>query len=152
MMGSCDGGSEFFNCLHVLPLISYLILQNMHCLHYNRDTSTMAPKVLTTPTCASAAPSGIRSLVHVPHAKERYGLRAVTLCPLFNLRWLMYLSIAGRSGWPTAQRLCLPGREFLEKAENLLQFILKFARRFPNPVPSGIRVPQWSLIDVTVRC
>ena len=24
--------------------------------------------------------------------------------------------------------------------------------RFPNPVPSGTRVPQWALIDVTVRC
>jgi hypothetical protein len=80
----------------------------------------MAPKVLTTPTCASAAPSRIRSLVHVPRAKECHGLRAVTLCPLFNLQWLMYLSIAGRNGGPTAQRLCLPGRESLEKAENLL--------------------------------
>ncbi len=26
------------------------------------------------------------------------------------------------------------------------------ACRFPNPVPSGTRVPRWALIDVTVRC
>ena len=26
------------------------------------------------------------------------------------------------------------------------------ACRFPNPVPSGTRVPQWALIDITVRC
>jgi hypothetical protein len=25
------------------------------------------------------------------------------------------------------------------------------ACRFPNPIPSGTRVPQWALIDVTVR-
>lgn len=24
--------------------------------------------------------------------------------------------------------------------------------RFTNPLPLGIRVPQWALIDVTVRC
>jgi hypothetical protein len=24
--------------------------------------------------------------------------------------------------------------------------------RFPNPIPSGTRVPQWALLDVTVRC
>jgi hypothetical protein len=26
------------------------------------------------------------------------------------------------------------------------------ACRFPNPIPSGTRVPQWALIDITVRC
>lgn len=26
------------------------------------------------------------------------------------------------------------------------------ARRFPNAIPSGTRVPQWALLDVTVRC
>ena len=26
------------------------------------------------------------------------------------------------------------------------------ALRFPNPVPAGTRVPQWALLDVTVRC
>ena len=26
------------------------------------------------------------------------------------------------------------------------------ARRFPNPIPSGTRVPRWALIDITVRC
>ena len=26
------------------------------------------------------------------------------------------------------------------------------ARRFPHPIPSGTRVPQWALIDITVRC
>jgi hypothetical protein len=83
-------------CSVVLEILSYL--QHTHCLHCNRDSRTLALEVLTTPTCASAALSGIRSLVHVSHAKERYGLRAVTSCPLFNLHRLMYLSIAGQNG------------------------------------------------------
>ena len=29
---------------------------------------------------------------------------------------------------------------------------VKMARRFPNAIPSGTRVPQWALLDVTVRC
>ena len=28
---------------------------------------------------------------------------------------------------------------------------LELTRRFPNPIPSGIHVPQWALLDVTVR-
>lgn len=58
----------------------------------------LALKVLRTPSCAFALPSGIRSIVHVPHAKERNGLRrAVTLCPLLIRWWLMYLAVLSRS-------------------------------------------------------
>jgi hypothetical protein len=34
-------------------------------------------------------------------------------------------------------------------AENLLGLTLTLVGRFPNPVPSGIRVPHWALLDVT---
>ena len=36
--------------------------------------------------------------------------------------------------------------------KNLLCLTLTLARRFPNPIPSGTRVPGWALLDVTVRC
>jgi hypothetical protein len=64
----------------------------------------------------------------------------------------MYLSSAGRHGWPAAQRPRLPRREFIVAADNLLCLTLRLTRSFPNPVPSGIRVPHWSILDVTVRC
>ena len=72
-------------------------------------------------------------------------------CVLFKSRRLIYLSLACLTGspTPTAQRLCLPRREFVVAAENMT---LESTRRFPNPVPSGIRVPQWAVINVTVSC
>ena len=33
-----------------------------------------------------------------------------------------------------------------------LDIDMGMARRFPNPIPLGTRVPQWALLDVTVRC
>ena len=64
----------------------------------------------------------------------------------------MHLSLAGQNGWPTAQRLCLPHRELPMGADNPLpRLTLELTRRFPNPIPSGIHVPQWALLDVTVR-
>jgi hypothetical protein len=112
---------------------------------------TVPLEVAKRPTCAIAIPSGIRSLVPVPPAKEGDMLRAVTFCPS-QPQWLMYLSLAGRHGWPAAQRHCLPRRKFLVAAENILCLTLCLTRRFPNPVPSGTRVPHWALLDVTVRC
>jgi hypothetical protein len=51
------------------------------CAHHEA-VRTLALEALTTPTCASAAPLNLRSLKPGSHAEERYGLRAVTLCPL----------------------------------------------------------------------
>jgi len=34
--------------------------------------------------------------------------------------------------------------------ENLLHLTLKLVPRFPNSVPSGIYVPYWATLDVTV--
>jgi hypothetical protein len=65
---------------------------------------------------------------------------------------LMYLSLVGRNGRTSAQRLCLHRSEFPVAADNLSRLTFSLVRRFPNLVPSGVRVPQWALIDVTVRC
>jgi hypothetical protein len=62
--------------------------------------------------------SRIHSLVHVTHAREKHGTGAVTFSFLFNSR-LMYPSLVGSTGMTSAQRLCLPRREFLVAAENL---------------------------------
>jgi hypothetical protein len=62
--------------------------------------------------------SRIHSLVHVTHAREKHGTGAVTFSFLLNSR-LMYPSLVGRNGMTSAQRLCLPRREFLVAAENL---------------------------------
>jgi hypothetical protein len=32
----------------------------------------------------------------------------------------------------------------------LLHLTLNLVPRFPNPVPEGIRVPRWAILDVTV--
>jgi len=34
--------------------------------------------------------------------------------------------------------------------ENLLRLTLKLVPRFPNVVPSGVYVPHWATLDVTV--
>ena len=62
---------------------------------------------------------------------------------------LIYLPLAGRDIRSTVQILCLPPSEFL--LESIRCLTLMLARRFPNPVPSGTRVPGWALLDVTVR-
>ena len=49
--------------------------------------------------------------------------------------------------WPTARLLYLLPSEFPLKVDNL-SFMTFF--RFPNPVPAGIYVPHWAILDVTV--
>jgi hypothetical protein len=70
-------------------------------------------------------------------------------CFSSQLPELMYLPLVGQNTRLTAQGLCLPLRENL-RAENLLDLALTSARRFPYPIPSGIFVPHWALLDVTV--
>jgi hypothetical protein len=66
---------------------------------------------------------------------------------------LTYTIIAGRNIHLIAQRLCLPHREFHSRQKiYCIGTDEQMACRFPNPVPSGTRVPQWALIDITVRC
>jgi hypothetical protein len=115
MMSTCNEGGEFlllslFCVSRPCDLISW---QSIFSTRYPRDTTTLARVVLAMLTCAIAAPLGILSLVHVSRAKERNGSSAATSFPLLNYCRLIHLSIAGRNGLPTAQRLCLPGREFL---------------------------------------
>jgi hypothetical protein len=89
------GGVSFFNCLRVRPcgLISLQITQSRRC---PLETGILARTVLTTPTCATAIPSRILSLVHVAHAKDRNGLRAAIISS--RLSRLTYLSLVGRNG------------------------------------------------------
>ena len=64
-------------------------------------------------------------------------------------------ALAGQNMCTTARRFCLLQREFPLATENLFRLALtkgQMALRFPNPVPSGTRVPHWALLDVTVRC
>jgi len=102
-----------------------------HLVRRKRDTPTTVPQeVLPPPTCATVIPSGIRSSVHVLHAKEVHGCRAVVFWLLLNSRRLKYLSFSW-SEWVTNCTKTLSPSSF------------------PNPVPSEIRVPQWALIDLT---
>ena len=61
---------------------------------------------------------------------------------------LMYLPLAGQNMCSTAQKFCLLPREFLSCRGSIT--LTPARRRFPNPIPSGTRVPQWALLDVTV--
>jgi hypothetical protein len=77
-------------------------------------------------------------------------------CSLRTPWELTFLPLAGRCFRLTAQRLCLPQREFHSRQKLEIYGIGidegQMACRFPNPIPSGTRVPRWALLDVTVRC
>ena len=60
--------------------------------------------------------------------------------------------LGGPSIRSIVQKLCLPRREFPVVApSHSMALTRRSALSFPNPVPAGTRVPQWALIDVTVR-
>ena len=64
MFGTCNGGGRSFACLFYLALVGLIVLSFLQCSELgrcSRDNRTLAQVVLTTPTCASAAPSDIRS-------------------------------------------------------------------------------------------
>ena len=89
------------------------------------------------------------------HARERYGLGRIPIVVHLIPRGSLHIpSLAGRNIRLIAQRLCLPHREFhsRQKIYCIGTDEEQMACRFPNPVPSGTRVPQWALIDITVRC
>jgi hypothetical protein len=53
----------------------------------------------------------------------------------------------------TAQSLYPLRREFpVSERDFIVLTPRQLAHSFPNPVPAGTRVPQWALLDVTVRC
>jgi hypothetical protein len=58
-------------------------------------------------------------------------------------------ALAGLNMWPTAH---IYSTSFTVSfgVENLLHLTLNLVHRFPNPVPDGIRVPHWAILDVTV--
>jgi hypothetical protein len=90
------------------------------------------------------------------HAREQHGLGWIPIVVLFSIpRGSLHIpSLAGRNIRLIAQRLCLPRREFHSRQKIYCMALTEgqMACRFPNPVPSGTRVPQWALIDITVRC
>ena len=98
--------------------------------------------------CAGATPSHIPSLVHATHAREKNGFRMIPTFSSFSIPGLMYLTLAGRNISTTARRFYFPQREYSSES---IAFDMIIGRRFPNPVPFGTRIPQWTLIDVTVR-
>ena len=69
-------------------------------------------------------------------------------------RELTHLPLAGQNLRTTVQLFCLLHREFLPRLKIHCFEIdtVQMACRFPNAIPSGTRVPQWALLDVTVRC
>jgi len=64
----------------------------------------------------------------------------------------MRLPLGGLSIRTIVQKFCLPRREFpVAATSHSMALTRRSALSFPNPVPAGTRVPQWALIDVTVR-
>ena len=63
MLSTCNGGCESLLCLFCLALATHIdsSLQRSPSGRCSRDTVTLAQTRLTTPTCASAVPSDIRS-------------------------------------------------------------------------------------------
>jgi hypothetical protein len=90
------------------------------------------------------------------HAREQYGLGTIPIVVLFSIpRGSLHIpSLVGRTIRLIAQRLCLPHREYHSRQK--IYYVgtdeEQMACRFPNPVPLGTRVPQWALLDITVRC
>jgi hypothetical protein len=84
-------------------------LQRTHLVRSPRDTRTLAHQLVPPPTCATVIPSGILSLVHVQHAKEVNGLRAVIFWLFLNSRRLIYdISVNSWSVWATNCTKTLP--------------------------------------------
>jgi hypothetical protein len=90
------------------------------------------------------------------HAREDFGLGTIPIIVLFSIpRGSLHIpSLVGRIIRLTAQRLCLPHREShsRQKIYCIVSDEGQMTCRFPNPIPSGTRVPQWALIDITVCC
>ena len=58
--------------------------------------------------------------------------------------------LAGLNIQPTAHLFYLLRSESPLAAGNVLHLTLESVYRFPNPVPPGIYVPHWAILDVTV--
>jgi hypothetical protein len=89
------------------------------------------------------------------HARERIGSGSIHIVVLFLIpRGSLHIStLVGRNIRLIAQRLFQPHREFHppRKIYTIGTDKEKMACRFPNAIPSGTRVPQWALLDITVR-
>ena len=76
-------------------------------------------------------------------------------CYLLDIRENLHIStLAGRNFRIIAQRLCRPQREPHPRRKLYCIGTDKgqTTHSFPNPIPSGTRVPKWALLDITVRC
>ena len=127
-------GVSLFNRLRVRALWSQLLKVSPSGRLLLETGTLTIPLEVKQWTCATAVPSGIRSLVPVPPAKTGHISGAVTRCSSQPGK-LMYLLLAGRNGRPTAQRLCLPRRELLVAAEKTVVFDIAFDRQVSKPCP-----------------
>ena len=88
--------------------------------------------------------------MHVAHAREQIGSRTIPVVIFPQLPELM--SIISWSEYVTnCTKISPPSSWVSDVVENLLRLTLTLSQRFPNPIPTGTRVPQWALLDVTVR-
>jgi len=126
-------------------------LQLILSLRCRRDTHTGA-RLTITPTSASAVQSDFHLLVHASHARAGSHSSAITIVSA-QFRALTNLSLS------FASKLVLICGQLHSYStpftvslgiENLLHLTLNLIPRFPNPVPAGIRVPRWAILDVTV--
>ena len=125
LMSTCNGGCELSSllcpCINASSsLVVSSLSQHSASMLWPPDTTTRGQVVMMTPICASATLSHIPSLVHVSHAKEKSGSRTDALHRPFESLGLTYLTLDGRNICTTAQRFCLPRREFPVAVENLM--------------------------------
>lgn len=105
-------------------LVVSSLSQHSASKHWPRDTTTRGQAITRALICASATPSHIPFLAHVSHAKEKSGFRTgFPFVGLFKSLELKYLTLDGRNICTTAQRFCLPPREFPVATENLMLII-----------------------------
>ena len=175
MMGTCDGGRESFNfnSLHVLQwalrregLILIFISFSFFSQNTEYAVSTLQPGYTyfgprgpdDSDLCeCSTVGYSLFSACAACQGEEwiTYGF-----CPFFFFFFFFFQSyhvpINSWSEWAKNCTRTMPPGSYVCKKKTYLRFsyshfVIWPARRFPNPVPSGIRVPQWALIDVTVR-
>src|SRR6266404_5858175 len=151
-MATCNGGCEYsalrllvifriLNCLAaytinaLLPGSSYMGPNST-----NNGNSCKCSTVGYNLLSACSACQGGESTTYV-----RLRLR-VSVC----IGHTLIHNQAGRNTRTIAQRKCLHPRE-LATTEDWPGSDEALSCRFPNAVPSGTRVPQWALLDSTVR-
>ena len=89
----------------------------------------------------------------VADARDNLGLRTIPVIVIFSTPG-SYVSAFSWSEYSFNCTETLPPSQWVSVLEEYVGFDIDvgpLVRRFPNPVPEGIRVPYWALLDVTVR-